>query len=97
MAWWCFEAPDGLKYPGYFHERSFLWRHGILGPEEKLTVEAEWRQALDATRRMGARERREYYEHHDIPDELIQAWTVARRRKKGGEAAWIPQPGNPSG
>jgi hypothetical protein len=82
MAWWCFEAPGGLKYPGYYSERSTLWRAGVLGSEERLEVEAEWRHDFDdAARRMSARERREHYEHHDIPAELIQAWTPPRRRR----------------
>ena len=79
MGWWEFEAGD-LEHPGYFREKSFLWRHDILGPEEKLEVETGWRQAFDEARRMGARERREHYEHHDIPSELVTAWTATRRR-----------------
>ena|SRR6516165_10506826 len=81
MAWWCFEAPDGLKYPGYFHERSFLWQHGLLEPQERLAVEAEWRRSFDETRGMGARERREHHEHCDIPTELIELWTPQRKRR----------------
>ena len=85
MAWWQFDTE--LRYPGHCREKSFLWQHGILGPEERLEVEAGWRQAFDEARRMGARERREHYEHHDIPDELIQAWTAARRRRGASSGA----------
>jgi hypothetical protein len=74
MGWWCFEAPRDLKYPGYFREKSFLWRHDILGPEEKLAVEAEWQRDFAATQGMSARERREHLEHHDVPDELVAQW-----------------------
>ena len=81
MGWWEFEAGD-LVHPGYFRERSTLWRAGILTEAERVEVEAEWKREFDAARGMGARERREHYEHHDIPDELIERWTAATRRKQ---------------
>jgi hypothetical protein len=31
---------------------------------------------------MDARARREHYEHHDIPAELIERWKAERRRPK---------------
>jgi len=91
MAWWAFDTE--FEYPGYYRERSFLWQHGILGAEERLAVEAEWRRDFDATRGMGARERREHYEHCDIPAELIDAWAGERRKRKkvAGVAADRPQ------
>jgi hypothetical protein len=79
MAWWNFEAGD-LEHPGYFRERSTLWRAGVLSQQERSELEAEWRREYDAARGKGVRERREAYEHHDVPDELITAWTAARRR-----------------
>jgi hypothetical protein len=89
QAWWAFDTE--LKYPGYYRERSFLWQHDLLGSEERGEVEAEWRQEFDAARGMGARERREHYEHHDIPAELVTAWTAerkaARRRRESRTAA----------
>jgi hypothetical protein len=81
MAWWEFEAGD-LAHPGYFRERSTLWRAGILGPTEKLEVEREWRAEFDAARRMGVRERRAHLEHHDVPSELIEQWSDRPRRKR---------------
>ena len=78
--WWEFEAGD-LKHPGYFRERSVLWRANVLGPEEKLEVEREWRADFDAARKMGAQERREHHEHCDIPTELIREWTAERRHR----------------
>jgi hypothetical protein len=81
MGWWEFDAGD-LKHPGYFRERSFLWRAiGILSESERIELEREWRAEFDAARGMGARERREHYEHCDIPHELITAWTAERRRR----------------
>jgi len=79
MGWWQFDTE--LKYPGYYRERSFLWRHGILGPEEKFEVEHEWRADFEAAHRMGARERREHLEHCDVPPELIERWISERRRR----------------
>jgi len=33
--------------PAYDVERSCLWRSGVLGPEEKLEVEREWRREFE--------------------------------------------------
>jgi hypothetical protein len=77
MAWWQFDTE--LKYPGYARERSFLWRHGILEPEETLEAEAEWQRDFDAARGMGARERREHLAYHDVPAELVTAWEAERK------------------
>src|SRR5215467_7882606 len=46
LAWWQFDCPAGLKYD-YDHERSILWRAGILGADEKLDLEAEWRREFE--------------------------------------------------
>jgi hypothetical protein len=72
QGWWAFDTE--LEYPGYARERSFLWRAGIFGPEEKLEVEAEWRQAFDAAREMNAHDRREHLAFHDVPPELAVKW-----------------------
>jgi hypothetical protein len=83
MAWWCFEAPGlALKYPGYDAERSYLWRAGVLSEAERIKLEAEWRRDFDdAARKTSAKERREHLAFHDVPAELIEAWTPARRRR----------------
>ena len=81
QAWWAFETD--LPYPGYYRERSTLWRAGVLGSEERTELEAEWRRDFDAARGMSARERREHYEHCDVPEKLIEAWTARRRRAQG--------------
>lgn len=70
---------DGVR-PSYATERSTLWRIGLLSAEERSELEAEWAQAFAQARGMDARERREHYEHHDIPSELVTAWTATRRR-----------------
>jgi hypothetical protein len=97
QAWWCFDTE--LEYPGYDRERSFLYAAGALTVEERDGLEREWKAAFDAARGMGARERREHLVHNDVPNELIEKWTAARRRRpkaigKEDDAAWIPQPGN---
>jgi hypothetical protein len=68
--------------PAYAVERSSLWRAGVLSETERAELEAEWRWEFDAARRKGARERREAYEHHDIPAELIERWKAERRRER---------------
>jgi hypothetical protein len=81
LAWWEFDAPPGLKFN---EERScsILWRAGILGAEEKLDVEAEWRREFEHgfTRSYDARRRKEHFRWADIPAELIRAWTAERKR-----------------
>ena len=81
MGWWQFERGD-LVYPGYFRERSTLWRAGALSEVERLQVETEWRRDFDAARRTSARERREHLAFHDVPPELVEAWMAARRRAR---------------
>jgi hypothetical protein len=53
----------------------------VLSAAERAELEAEWKVEFEKARGMGARERREHYEHHDIPDELIERWTAERRRR----------------
>src|SRR5262249_10893769 len=91
QAWWFLgdAASLGLTWPGYFRERSYLYEHNVLSPQERDGLEHEWRTAFDAARGMGARERREPHEHHDIPHELIERWTAARRRR-GRRAVTLP-------
>jgi hypothetical protein len=80
LGWWQFERGD-IEHPGYFRERSALWRAGVLSEAERLTLEDEWRQEFAAAQRMSAPERREHHEHHDIPAELIEQWQGARRKR----------------
>jgi len=82
MAWWYLEAPVlGLAWPGADRQRSTLWRApGVLGESERAEVEAEWRRDFDAAKGKGVRERREHYEFHDIPAELVEKWQAERRR-----------------
>jgi len=80
MAWWEFEAGD-LRYPGYDHEKSVLYAAGALTEAERSELEVTWREAFDQARGKSAKERREAYEFADIPNELIERWQGARRRR----------------
>jgi len=73
--------------PPYAVERSTLWRAGVLADSERTELEAEWRREYEAVRGKGVRERREHLEHCDVPHELIEAWTAARRRPSRHSAA----------
>src|SRR5262249_52979482 len=75
--WWALETD--LPYPGYAHERSFLWRAGVLSEAERTELEVGWRAEFNAACRMGAREAREHFEHHDFPAELVAAWEAERK------------------
>ena len=82
QGWWCFEAPGlGLTWPGYDRERSYLYEHNVLSQQERSELEAEWRAAFDAAKGKGAAARREHFEHHDIPPELIEKWTPQKKRR----------------
>ena len=99
--WWEFEAPAlGLKWPGYFNERSYLRDAGVLAAEEKAKLEHEWKmeferaQAPDFTLNDGGGEllvgdcaRAAHYRWADIPDKLVKRWTAARRRRERQSAA----------
>jgi hypothetical protein len=90
--WWEFEF-DGHR-PPYFEERSFLWCRDLLTPEERSTLEIEWKaefakaQAPDFTLNDGSGEllvgdcaRAAHYAWADIPRELVKRWTAAARRR----------------
>src|SRR5262245_11047629 len=76
QGWWQLD-PEArmLEYPGYSRERSYLWRAGVLSEQERGAAEAEWRAAYDAVKGKSARERREAFEHYDIPRELTRRWS----------------------
>jgi|SRR5262249_55374294 len=80
MGWWEFAA-EGLEYPGYSCERSYLYEAGVLSAAERDELEISWREAFDAAKGKGARERREAYEFADIPDQLVEKWTLERKRR----------------
>jgi hypothetical protein len=93
MIWWELAAGD-LKYPGYAHERSFLWRAGVLTADERAELEAEWKTAFAEAVApeftlndgngilVGDCARAAHYAHHDIPDKLVKRWSAAARRRR---------------
>jgi hypothetical protein len=107
QAFYEFEWPDPRR-PPYAEERSTLWRRGMLAPEEKVTLEREWRREFeqaqpdDFTVNDGSGEllkgdcaRAAHYRHHDIPTALIRRWERAERRRRSKlqrEEAATPQP-----
>jgi hypothetical protein len=40
-AWWEFEAPDGLEFPGLDHESRVLYEHNLLSPQERIEFEMQ--------------------------------------------------------
>jgi hypothetical protein len=95
QAWWQFDAPDGLEYPGHDLERSTLWRLGLLSEAERATLEAEWKAEFDVAHApdfaiakawpeglvTGARARREHMDWADVPQELRERWRAERRQR----------------
>ena len=59
-----------LPWKGYDRERAINWRAGVLGAEEKTTLEAQWRRDFEAGRDL---------KWADVPRELVRQW-----RKAGG-------------
>ena len=84
LAWWQYDAPVTVKWPGYERERSTLWQAGLLlGDDERAALEAEWRRELDFAQRLPAGERRAaHYAWADIPEGLLRRWTLAATKKK---------------
>ena len=51
VAWWKFDAP--IPYPGDEFERSALYEAGLLSPEEREQLVAEWREEFDRAQAPG--------------------------------------------
>ena len=81
--------------PAYDVERSCLWRSGVLGPEEKLEVEREWRREFETAQAPnfsvntgdeilhGDAAVQAHLRWADVPRELVKRWTAAARRRRG--------------
>jgi len=71
---WGWRAIDFPQIPwrGYDRERSINWRAGVLGVEEKTTLERQWREDFEAGRDL---------KWADIPRELVRQWRAERRRQ----------------
>jgi hypothetical protein len=48
LGWWAYEAPEGLRHPGYEYQRSVLWETpNVLSEAERAELEREWRRQWD--------------------------------------------------
>jgi hypothetical protein len=100
-AWWRYEAPGlGLKYD-CSHERSVLWRAGLLSETERAALEVEW---LDEWGRCtqrnfmisrpfpdepitGEAAKRRHLEWCDCPAELAEMWDAGLKAGSDKEAS----------
>jgi hypothetical protein len=93
-AWWRFDVPPGLDYPGYDRERPTLFTAGLLGEQEARYLLTWWREQFQRAWQPefffcegpgkffdGAVARRKHYVWADIPRELVRKWTAERRRR----------------
>src|SRR5262249_17200900 len=103
MGWWAFDTD--LEYPGYYLERSTLWRMpGVISADERTVLEGEWKaefaeaQDPDFTVNDGTGilagdcARAAHYRHHDIPRELVRRWSAAARRRRRARATQSAAP-----
>jgi hypothetical protein len=78
------EFPD--PRPPWEHERSELWRRGLLGERERIALERWWRRQFDVAQNPkfmthsggelleGQRARDAHYRWADLPVELRERW-----------------------
>ncbi len=90
VGWWqCDPEAAELTYPGYDSERSYLFDHGVLGPEEAARLIAYWRGEFERANApgfaycrgsgpdgwlRGEPARQAHYQWADIPESLIAKW-----------------------
>ena len=92
-AWWDYECPVP-RPEDYESERAVLWEADLLAPEERVELEAEWREDFEAAQApdfwlcigpgenlSSAAARRAWYRDRGIPRELVRRWSAARRRR----------------
>src|SRR5258708_40191808 len=65
-AWYEFSAPPGVQFSDD-HERSTLWRAGVLDAEEARELEAEWYREFERAAGYDAKARRHHMEHCHVP------------------------------
>lgn len=96
MGWWAYEAPKGLRHPGYEYQRSVLWEANVLGEEERAQLETEWRREWDhiweheqffhsaAPDKIysGDEARVKHLVWADVPPVLVYRWLDERERLK---------------
>ena len=93
-AWWWFESPDEVEYDPD-RERSILFEAGLLDPDERERLIAEWRAEFERCRApgfslsvgpgvpwlIGLAARRAHITEADIPASLVKKWTAGRRKE----------------
>jgi hypothetical protein len=107
QAWWLYEAPVELYYPGPDYERSTLFEFGLLAETERAELLANWRREFNRANAPGffycagagkfldgEEARAAHYRWADIPDTLVEEWSAELQHKKEGpcsETAQSPQ------
>jgi hypothetical protein len=94
IAWWLYEAPDDLDYPGPDLERSTLYEADLLTESEKAELLAQWRHEFDRAWRPdffhctgsefleGEAARAAHFRWCDLPPSLLEEWTAERRQQR---------------
>ena len=86
MAWWWFEAPEGLEFD-YNTEQSTLFAAGLLGAEEATALVTYWREQFERCHEpgfgycaglgkwlTGQAAREAHLRWADIPRSLVEQW-----------------------
>jgi hypothetical protein len=74
MAWWQYEKPPTLKWPGHEHERKHLFLASLLGEAEEKALLDEWRGVWLAAQALTGMARQAAYEAADIPRCVLTHW-----------------------
>jgi hypothetical protein len=95
VAWWSYESPVELYYPGPDYERSTLYEADLLSESEKAELVANWRHEFERANAAGFSfcagpgkflSGQQAFEAHvrwaDIPDTLIEEWTAEHQQKE---------------
>jgi hypothetical protein len=98
VAWWSYEAPVELYYPGPDYERSTLYEADLLSESEKAELLAYWRCEFDRASAVGFSTcvgpgkflaGDEAFEAHmrwaDVPPALVEEWSAARQQQQKDE------------
>jgi hypothetical protein len=93
VAWWQYESPPELYYPGADYEKSTLYEADLLSESEKAQLVANWRREFDHASAPGFTHVASpgkflsgppAFEAHmrwaDIPPSLLEEWTAERQQ-----------------
>jgi hypothetical protein len=95
VAWWAYESPDDLDFPGPELERSTLFEAGLLTEPEQAELVAYWKYEFARACHPGffvclgqghflegEQARQAHYRWADIPAALVEAWTGQHKKEK---------------